>query len=109
MHTRGGCSCGNTPFSPFTGAIHCAFLFMAQVISKVKSLYQGAFVGVVRAPVATDEIRNNGDDKPYVARRAQHGHLWRRDASRACSSLSLFYSVTSFSFSISFVVTQHTR
>ena len=42
-----------SPFSAFTGAIHCAFLFMAQVISKVKSPYQGAFVGVVRAPVAT--------------------------------------------------------
>ena len=42
-----------TPFSPFTGAIHCAFLYIAQVISKVVSLYQGAFVGVVRAPVAT--------------------------------------------------------
>ena len=42
-----------SPFSPFTGAIHCAFLYIAQVISKVVSLYQGAFVSVVRAPVAT--------------------------------------------------------
>ena len=42
-----------SPFhSPFTGANHCAFLYMAQVISKVVSLYQGAFVGIVRAPVA---------------------------------------------------------
>ena len=42
-----------SPFSPFTGGIHCAFLFMAQVILKVVLLDQGAFVGVVRAPVAT--------------------------------------------------------
>ena len=36
-----------SPFSPFTGAIHCAFLFMAQVILKVVLLDQGAFVGVI--------------------------------------------------------------
>ncbi|XRB11499.1 hypothetical protein RI054_02g13320 [Pseudoscourfieldia marina] len=42
-----------SPFSPFTGAIHFAFLYIAQVISKVVSLYQGAFVGAVRSPVAT--------------------------------------------------------
>ena len=41
-----------SPFSPFTGAIHCAFLYIAQVILKVVSLYQGAIVGVVRAPLA---------------------------------------------------------
>ena len=42
-----------SPFSPFTGAIHFAFLYIAQVISKVVSLYQGAFVGSVRSPVVT--------------------------------------------------------
>ena len=42
-----------SPFSPFTGAIHCTFLYIAQVISKFVSLYQGAFVGVVRSPDAT--------------------------------------------------------
>ena len=31
----------------FTGAMHRAFLFTVQVILKVVSLYQGAFVSVV--------------------------------------------------------------
>ena len=51
------------PLTPFTFTIQphspvpftARFCSLAQVISKVVSLYQGAFVGVVRAPVATSK------------------------------------------------------
>ena len=41
-------------FTPFSFTIQpirrCQFLFVAQMISKVVLLYQGAFVGAVKAP-----------------------------------------------------------